>query len=333
MRVANPFLFALPCLALATQPVAAHSIDDNGMVTDALPVGDGKVSTTTPQTGYVYACNDNFRQGGARHFGDWLQGDQWTPSEKVAIRGEVFWPEAYLRMSQQGERLFVEMNNLPVNQPTGTFPIAGDDPAYQFDTNPNPVKPQNLAFHIPGSPTIASEPGCLRLGTIGFTITGVALYNALDDAGLDAAAHEVQDACGGHPSGRGQYHFHAGSPCIPGFDQDAVVGWGLDGHPIMGMRDASGVVLTNAALDQCHGREEDVTVDGRAYYYAYRLTPEYPYTMGCYSGEVLRGTHREILSGLEERRGRGAGQGRGQAERRGPRGEGDERRGRRPRRD
>ena len=54
------------------------------------------------------------------------------------------------------------------------------------------------------------------MGMIGFTVTGVALYNALDAAGRDAAAHEVQDLCDGHPQGRGQYHYHSSSPCLPG---------------------------------------------------------------------------------------------------------------------
>lgn len=114
------------------------------------------------------------------------------------------------------------------------------------------------------------------MGMIGFTFTGVAIYNALDDAGLDAAAHEVQDLCNGHPQGKGQFHYHNSSPCLPGADRNEVVGWALDGYPILGMRDASGATLTNADLDACHGRAERVDVSGLTYNYAYRLTHEYP---------------------------------------------------------
>ena len=132
------------------------------------------------------------------------------------------------------------------------------------------------------------------MGMIGISMTGVAFYNALDDAGRDAAAHEVQDLCDGHPQGKGQYHYHSSSPCLPGADGDALVGWALDGFPILGMKDADGTVLHNAALDACHGRAENITVQGRHYDYAYRLTPEYPYTLGCFVGQVQKATVQAI---------------------------------------
>jgi len=175
---------------------------------------------------------------------------------------------------------------LPVDQPTGIFPIARDDPAYAYDTNPNPILAQSVSFRVPLAPIKAAEPGCLQAGMIGFALTGVAFYNALDDAGLDAAAHEVQDLCNGHPQGRGEYHYHSSSPCLPGADSNALVGWALDGYPILGLRDEDGRVLSNADLDDCHGRVETVNVDGRIYDYAYRLTREYPYTLGCFTGRV-----------------------------------------------
>ncbi len=131
-----------------------------------------------------------------------------------------------------------------------------------------------MAFNIPLQPIRNREPSCLPMGVIGISLTGVALYNALDDAGRDAAAHEVQDSCNGHPQGKGQYHYHSSSPCLPGADANTIVGWALDGYPILGMRDAAGKLLTNADLDACHGRAEQVGVDGRTYDYAYRLTRE-----------------------------------------------------------
>jgi hypothetical protein len=132
---------------------------------------------------------------------------------------------------------------------------------------------------------------------IGFAVTGVALYNALDAGGRDAAAHEIQDKCDGHPQMTGQYHYHNGSPCMPGYDANAVVGWALDGYPILGMRDAAGKLIRNADLDACHGRAEDVRVDGRHYAYAYRLTPEYPYILGCYAGQVPQATLDAVRPG------------------------------------
>ncbi len=46
------------------------------------------------------------------------------------------------------------------------------------------------------------------MGMIGVALNGVAIFNALDDAGRDAVAHEVQDLCNGHPQMRGEHHYH-----------------------------------------------------------------------------------------------------------------------------
>lgn len=264
---------------------------------DALPVGDGKVSTVA-KSGNVLACRTNFRTGGARHSGGWFHGETWNPLEKPHVRGDVMWPEAHFAVQPGKDSLTIASNGLPVDEPTGVFPIARDDPAFAFDTNPNPIEKQKIAFAIPLNPAPAETPGCLSMGVIGYTLTGVAFFSALDDAGHDAAAHEVQDLCNGHPQGKGLYHYHNSSPCLPGAEQDAVVGWALDGYPIMGMRDADGHRLTNQDLDPCHGRAESVDVDGRHYSYAYRLTMEYPYTLGCFSGQVPAETRASIRRSL-----------------------------------
>lgn len=266
-----------------------------------LPVGDGHV-TDHPAAGNVYSCETTFRGHGARHVGAWFHGDTWNPDEKPHVTGEVMWPNARFSLTPEGGDLTVRGDSLPVGQPTGLFPISPSDPVYQYDTNPNPIAAQTLAFGIPASPVRAASPGCLPMGMIGFTLTGVALYNALDAAGRDAAAHEVQDLCDGHPQGRGQYHYHSGSPCMPGADGDALVGWALDGYPILGLRGPNGALLTNADLDDCHGRAETVRIDGRTYDYAYRLTREYPYTLGCFTGEVRAETRQAIRQGLGPRR-------------------------------
>ncbi len=262
-------------LALASSAAGAHE----------LPVGDGHV-TTHPAVGNVYACQTNFRGGGAQHTGSWFHGDMWDPDEKPHVQGHVMWPSAAFSMALKGSQVAVSGNGLPVDEPTGKFPIARSDPAYQYDRNPNSIRAQRLSFDLPATPVRAAQPGCLPMGMIGVATTGVAIYNALDDAGRDAAAHEVQDACDGHPQQKGQYHYHSGSSCIPGVSSNSLVGWALDGYPILGMRDAAGKQITNADLDACHGRAESVTIDGRHYDYAYRVTEEYPYMLGCFTGEV-----------------------------------------------
>jgi hypothetical protein len=287
----KPALVAALCAAAAA-PAAAHE----DLATE-LPVGDGRVSQQ-PQAGYVLSCNANFRGGGARHAGEWFHGDTWRPLEKPHVKGRVTWPEAEFKLSLGRDALTVTGNGLPVGQPTGKFPIARNDPAYAYDTNPNPIQPLELDFEIPRQPSKARQPGCLPMGMIGFTVTGVAIYSALDDAGRDAAAHEVQDLCNGHPQGKGQYHYHNSSPCLPGAEENAVVGWALDGYPILGMRDASGALVKNEDLDACHGRAEPVTVSGISYDYAYRLTQEYPYSLGCFTGQVMRQTRQSIRAAM-----------------------------------
>lgn len=261
-----------------------------------LPLGDGHVSDG-PKAGYVYSCRRAFRNG-ARHAGPWFHGDSWAPAEKPHVAGKKFWDNAAYTLKPGDGNLLFHGNALPVRQPTGIFPISPDDPAYQYDTNPNRIAAQDLRFEIPAEPVFAGKPGCLPMGMIGFTLSGVALFSALDDAGRDAAAHEVQDLCDGHPQGNAQYHYHNGSPCIPDGDTNKHVGWALDGFPILGKKDANGEWLTNADLDTCHGRAEEVTIDGRTYKYAYRLTREYPYTLGCFRGRLLDGTLEELHNGL-----------------------------------
>ena len=265
----------------------------------SLPLGDGRV-TRQPAAGNVFACQTEFRNG-ARHDGPWFHGETWKPLEKPRVAGEVMWPQAELTVTPTGDVQRVEGNSLPVGTPTGLFPITPDQPVYQYDTNPNRITEQALDFTIPARPQRSATSQCLPMGMIGFSVTGVAFYNALDDAGRDAAAHEIQDLCDGHPQGRGQYHYHSASPCLEGTRSNVLVGWALDGYPIMGMIDSDGSQLRNADLDDCHGRPETLVIDGRPYDYAYRLTAEYPYVMGCFTGQVLTETRAAIREGMGPR--------------------------------
>ncbi len=278
------------------------------MRAQSLPLGDGRV-TDHPAIDSVYSCQVSFRGGGARHDGPWFHGNSWNPLQKPHVAGAVFWPDATFTLTLQGATLTFAGNGLPVKQPTGIFPIAPDDPAYRYDTNPNHIAAQHLDFEIPAHPTFAAQPGCLPMGMIGFTTSGVALYNALDAAGRDAAAHEIQDNCDGHPQANAQYHYHNASPCIPGVGSDTLVGWALDGYPIFGLKNATGAWVRDSDLDECHGRRETVTVDDRTYAYGYHMTREYPYTLGCFAGRLLDSTLRDARGGLEPSRRGGRGPG------------------------
>ena len=62
----------------------------------------------------------------------------------------------------------------------------------------------------------------------------------------------------------------------------------LDGFPILGPRDENGREITNAELDECHGRTGPVLIEGRVVVtYHYRFTLEFPYTLGCFRGTPI----------------------------------------------
>jgi hypothetical protein len=266
--------------AAAVQPAAAHS----------LPLGDGKVKTQ-PRAGNIYSCQTSFGGGGAHRVGDWVDGDSWNPDEKPVVSGDVDWPNARIDVTRQGDTRIVSANNLPLHE-TGTFPIPRSDEAYAYDRNPNSIRAQDILLRLPAEPERADSPTCVPMGMIGFALSGVAIYNALDAMGRDAPAYEIQDKCNGHPQRSGQYHYHDWSGCLtdnrsqPGSHSD-LVGYALDGFGFYGLHGENGTEMTNADLDACHGHVHEVMWDGALKeIYHYHMTREYPYTIGCFAGPV-----------------------------------------------
>lgn len=125
------------------------------------------------------------------------------------------------------------------------------------------------------------------------------MFNALDDAGRDAGAHEVQDSCDGHPQGTSIYHYHDVSACLqttassaPG--SSTLIGYALDGYGVYLERDAQGDLPTDADLDACHGRTSTVMWDGNPVdMYHYDVTLEYPYFLGCFHATPVSGSARQ----------------------------------------
>jgi YHYH protein len=251
----------------------------------ALPVGDNKESTTAAAAGTIFACRAGDPNGpGSRVNGPWIHGDTWDEAAKTVVQGSVSWPTASFSMKEDGgNRVFVT-NDLPSGTKTGNFPIASTDPAYKYDSNPNSIKVQSaITITVPITPTASSNPNCTP-GTVGILLNGVLLFDGLDATGRDAAAHEEQDACQGHPQDAGQYHYHE----VPGCLRDnatgpsTVVGYAYDGYPIVVERDAAGNLPNDADLDVCHGRTSPIQQDGQTVTtYHYDATLEFPYTVGC----------------------------------------------------
>ena len=257
----------------------------------ALPLGDGKVSTSA-RVGYIDSCVTRFNGGGAREDGPWIDAaaGTWNATTKLHVQGSHSWPTATHSFTLSGSQRVLATNGLPAGATTGTFPIASSDPAHQYDANPNSVSVQSFHWTVPADPNAAASPTCLGLGVIGVTTDGVALFDALDAAGRDAGAHELQDSCDGHPQEQGVYHHHTYSACLATAASNAagsaaLVGYALDGFGIFLERDAAGNLPTEADLDACHGRTSAVDWDGRTtVMYHYDITAEYPYTLGCFHG-------------------------------------------------
>jgi YHYH protein len=271
------------------QPAKVTSVD-----LKHLPIGDGQVSTA-PQAGYVWSCRTRFgRVGGAHASGDWIQADgTYNFTAKPIVEGSVSWPSQFeIKLSNGVRSIFG--NRLPQHS-TGQFPISPDDPAYDFDRNPNRITSEEYQIDLPAMPELAKSPSCVPMGRIGVLQTGGYFFNSLDLRGEDAVAHEIQDSCQGHPERNGAYHYHSLTTCLEdkiegssssaGTDHSALVGYAFDGFGIYGHRGEQGKVLTNADLDACHGHTHQISWDGKKTdLYHYHATWEYPYTVGCYRG-------------------------------------------------
>lgn len=279
---------------LATgSPSSTGTAGASGLV-DAtrLPIGDGKVTNSSPRKGYVYACQSGRSGpgGGAKVEGPWIKSDgTFDATAKPTVDGSVTWYGAKLKKKVTKTRRTITGNGLPVGTKTGEFPVKSSDDAYQYDPNPNSISSHSVRDSLPRHPKKAKQASCLPMGAIGIAKNGVAIFNALDALDRDAVAHELQDECSGHPQQQGLYHYHDIPSCLTEGEStkkaSGLVGWALDGYPIFGPRGHGGKLLTNADLDACHGQTSKVYYEGRwQKIYHYNATLEYPYTLGCFTG-------------------------------------------------
>ena len=224
--------------------------------------------------------------------GPWIDtaAKTWDDATKIAVSGAVKWPAASYSVKAAGGKRVIAFNDLP-SHTTGVFPIAPTDPAFAYDRNPNRIAPQTASWSLPLNPVAAARPSCLGLGPIGVLADGAYLYDALDGEGRDAAAHEVLDACAGHPDPSSSYHHHDVPPCLLDRSPNGratLVGYALDGYGIYVVKDAAGALPGNAALDACHGTTSVVPWNGKpTRIYHYVATLEYPYAVGCFHGTPI----------------------------------------------
>ena len=266
-------------LVAASDVVRTDTVDDT-----ALPLGDGNVSSS-PEAGSVFSCKTSFGGGGAFTDGPWITGSTWDATAKASVDGSTDMGGTF--SAQVGtDTVTLAGNGLP-DHGVGTFPVRADDDAYQYDRNPNEISGWELMVSLDATPQVASEPSCTSLGPVGVMENGVVLFNALDGRGEDAVAHELQDACDGHPEQNGTYHYHSLSSCIDDGEagHSEQVGWALDGFGLYGPYGEDGVELSSSDLDACHGHVHEVEFNGRVQeVYHYHATDDYPYTIGCFVG-------------------------------------------------
>ena len=256
-----------------------------------LPIGDGRVSTTTPAQGWIYACAIG-TGGGAFTDGPWIKSDgTFDLTAKAVVDGSVTWPGS-VSITSNGTTRSIVSNGLPSpHEPTGVFPIQPTDDAYNYDRNPNSIQTQSNNLSLPADPQVVATPHCIQ-GEVGIAKNGVPIFDGLDAGSRDAVAHEIQDACSGHPQMNGVYHYHSLPSCLNyGHSKkkhSKLVGWALDGFPIFGPRGKNGKKLTDADLDVCHGEYGKVQIAGKTVRtYHYHATLEYPYTVGCFAGAPI----------------------------------------------
>jgi YHYH protein len=248
-----------------------------------LPVGDGRLVLDGPQSGSVYLCNEGGEGGGATARGPWFVSNdtEYDINQKIHVEGEVDWKGDY-SVAIDGDERVISTNAVPDDHATGQFPVAADDPAYQYDRNPNTITEQSLAYRVSALPQLLDEPHCMS-GEAGVMTTGVALFNAFDAGNRDAGAWEIQDGCDGHPERTGEYHYHTLSSCIADVGSGTLIGWALDGLPITGPHVGDGNVLTTSDLDECHGITGPVDIDGvTVQTYHYVMTQDFPYSVSCF---------------------------------------------------
>jgi hypothetical protein len=256
----------------------------------ALPLGDAHVSTESPSVGGLFACGaGNPNGGGADVAGPWIdeEAGTWDATGKIAVNGSIEWPMATYSEIVDGEARSIASGGLPVGHVTGVFPIAATDPAFAYDRNPNTISENDVAYELPVTPVVSDEPGCLSGGAVAIMRNGVVAFAPLDERHRDAVAYETQDVCDGHPQQIGIYHYHDVPSCLleASVGPSTVVGFALDGFPIVVERDVAGELPTNADLDECHGRTSAVLLDGEVVEtYHYSATREFPYFIGCYRG-------------------------------------------------
>ena len=169
----------------------------------------------------------------------------------------------------------------------------------------DPTVAQSYDVSISLSPTKASSTTSTSLGIIGYMISGASLFNPYEGDGSTVAtasnfsvknssgeAVYFLDACSGHPTPMGQYHYHALPKCVTSqVDQtngpSHIIGIALDGYPIYGNRDSNGKEVAAGDLDACNGLTSATPeFPNGIYHYVLLDTKDSTSSIRCFAGTV-----------------------------------------------
>lgn len=261
------------------------------------------IEITNGATGLPIAIGQDFDTTLTQAVTPWEKDDKVTISKIPTVPGAVQMKSEF-KITETKNTRTLKGNGIP-NHPIGVFPIPENSRAYKWyaalpsskesgfaNAAQIPVRPYHLELTLPKNPKIAAKPSCIRSLMLGVALTGAGWHAeiALDAQfnAVDPNAALPTDRCFGHPFDF-QYHYHGYSwKCL---DQgkrgepSPLVGYALDGFGIYGPRGADGKLVTNAQLDECHGRVGEVVFNGKKQkMYHYVLNNEYPYAIGCFRG-------------------------------------------------
>jgi hypothetical protein len=180
--------------------------------------------------------------------------------------------------------------------------VPGESSAHIGD---DPTKAQDYDFSIPTTPVYSTTTTAAPLGSIGMIISGAVLFNPYEGdnstvamssnfylTDTDGTKVYFVDACSGHPTPVGEYHYHAVSSCVTkqvdtSTGPSHLIGVALDGFPIYGSRDIAGHEIAASSLDECNGITSVTPEfpDG-IYHYVLPNTTDETSSIRCFHGEV-----------------------------------------------
>ncbi len=195
---------------------------------------------------------------------------------------------------------------------------------------PNELGSHDYTWKVPLAPKKNAQSTTIinRLGTLGFTVTGIPFYGPTEgaqpaaEAYGDPVANGILDTCGGHAGPNKDYHYHTilYTEAACNFTTSQIVGYAIDGFPVY-----NAVLCLDAGCSKATLAKSGYTVSGYTKSniwnyakftagstagtstsdtldacngrtepngtYAYHLTPtQFPYIIGCLAGTATQQT-------------------------------------------